>query len=87
MTSERGIPAPTTRQEALEQALQWGRTLSHHNLMLGTEGDYNDRPRTLVAIVQADAAEVQRLAALWTMLPDAEPDGTSITVERIGGGS
>lgn len=63
---------PRTRQEALAQALRWGRTLSHNDAMLMTESDPADRPRTLVAIVQADAAEVQRLAALWTMLPDAE---------------
>lgn len=57
---------PRTKSEALLLAQAWGRTLSHWNECLTHAPD---AATATAACAQADAAEVQRLAALATMLP------------------
>lgn len=75
---------PRTKAEALALALEWGHTRSHLNAMMAVENyipssvqgemAQPDRQATLVATARADAAEVERLAALHAMLPDrADP--------------
>lgn len=62
---------PQTKAEALEMAQKWGSDWSHWN-------EHADHARSegvgtgqaLVTTAQHDAAEVQRLAALHSMLPD-----------------
>jgi hypothetical protein len=61
---------PRTKAEALLLAQAWGHTLSHWNeCHMADPG-----PGGIAACAQADAGEVQRLAALWTMLPEELPD-------------
>jgi hypothetical protein len=60
---------PRTKDEALALAQAWGRSLSHWNACKSA----TDGPEAISTCAQADAAEVQRLAALWTMLPDELP--------------
>src|SRR5271154_6640152 len=62
---------PTTKAEALAQAQEWGSVRSHWNDILGSAPD---NATGIALAAQADAAEVQRLAALYSMLPDASPD-------------
>lgn len=57
---------PRTKAEALEMAQKWGSEWSHWNEHARADGSTN----ALVTCAQHDAAEVQRLAALWVMLPD-----------------
>jgi hypothetical protein len=65
--------SPQTKGQALALARMWGRTLSHWNECANASPD--DTARAMAESARADAAEVQRLAALWTMLPDvAEPE-------------
>lgn len=66
--SEHAIPH--TRAHALLLAQAWGHTLSHWKTMIGDSLDPDTRRFAQAATAQADAAEVQRLAALWSMLPD-----------------
>lgn len=61
---------PRTKDEALALAQAWGRTLSHWNECLTAAPD---AAAATVACAQADAAEVQRLAALAAMLPEYLP--------------
>lgn len=56
---------PQTKAEALALAQEWGHTRSHWNSVAHLENG-------VAVCAQADAAEVQRLAALWTMLPEQE---------------
>ena len=58
---------PRTKAEALEMALKWGNEWSHWNLHIEVG---EDRGQALAACAQHDAAEVQRLAALHSMLPE-----------------
>lgn len=58
-------PVPETKEECLEVANRWGSTLSHWNQI-------HDPERVSEAIAfsaMADAAEVARLSALYSMLP------------------
>lgn len=59
---------PKTKEECLEQALRWGSTLSHWNEVATL---HNGDPMAIAIIAQADAAEVARLSALYSMLPAA----------------
>lgn len=59
---------PRTKAEALELAHAWGNTLSHQD-QCWTGGRID-----VAMAAAADAAEVQRLAALATMLPTMLPD-------------
>ena len=77
---------PRTKAEALEMALQWGHGWSHWNEHCGmtdntTDNAGADRRRAWVDCAQHDAAEVARLAALWTMLPEGEPSD-AVGVDR-----
>lgn len=63
---------PETREHAIALAQAWGHTLSHQNVMMRVERIDEHGPRrfeTLVAVAQADLAEVQRLVALALVLP------------------
>jgi hypothetical protein len=63
---------PRTKAEALEMALKWGGEWSHwneHSAMSVQESD-ESRRSAWVTSAQHDAAEVQRLAALHSMLPE-----------------
>lgn len=67
---------PKTKEECLEQALRWGSTLSHCNEIAQLASDN----ATAVALcAQADAAEVARLSALYSMLPAAAEAAASET--------
>lgn len=63
---------PRTKQEALAEALLWGKTRSHWNecatASMKPEGGFG--PEAWSETARADAAEVQRLAALADLLPD-----------------
>lgn len=59
---------PRTKDEALALAQAWGRTLSHQD-----ECWRLDNTLDAAMAAAADAAEVQRLAALATMLPEHLP--------------
>jgi hypothetical protein len=68
---------PATRAEALLLAHAWGSTLSHQNVIMGLERIDEHGPRrgeTLTWVARADAAEVERLAALAQMLPERVPE-------------
>lgn len=58
---------PRTKAEALEMALKWGSEWSHWNAHANAE----NQQQAYVTCAQHDAAEVQRLAALHSMLPDS----------------
>lgn len=58
---------PRTKAEALEMAQRWGTQWSHWNAHLE---HVEDRNQAFVTCAQHDAAEVQRLAALHSMLPE-----------------
>lgn len=75
---------PRTKAEALALAQAWGHTLSHNDMCFNGGSDGMSFQPDVCAT--ANAAEVQRLAALWTMLPDDLPgDATSddLTSEEI----
>ena len=66
---------PRTKAEALEMAQMWGNEWSHWNEHCSmtdntTDNAGADRRLAWVHCAQHDAAEVQRLAALHSMLPD-----------------
>lgn len=69
---------PECKADALHMALKWGSEWSHwndHCSMTDNTSDNAGADRRLawVHCAQHDAAEVARLAALWTMLPDEHP--------------
>lgn len=61
-----------TADKAFSTALDWaeGRK-SHWNEMLSAEASFDQRPQTLAAIVQADAAEVVKWTAIAAVLSSA----------------
>lgn len=67
---------PLTKTEALYMAQRWGTTWSHHNdiLAYAAEDGKQTHQQALAMIAVADAAEVARLSALHSMLPDIHPD-------------
>ena len=67
---------PQTKEEALYMAQKWGNEWSHWNQVAEALGS-PDAPGGHYAPVicaQWDAAEVQRLSALFPMLPDVHPE-------------
>lgn len=60
---------PRTKAEALEMALKWGSEWSHWN----EHADPENQRQAYVTCAQHDTAEVQRLAALHSMLPEEVP--------------
>lgn len=71
-------------QEARDLALDYaeGRR-SNQNLMLEVEASVEHRPQTLVAVAQADAAEVVKWAAIAQML-DSHEITLRVRAEMIG---
>lgn len=59
-------PIPETKAECLALALEWGRERSYHNVMLDLAPD---NATGVLLTIQADAAEVAQLSALYPMLP------------------
>lgn len=75
MNDASGFPgSPTTKDECLEQARRWGSTLSHNNMLMSLA---SSNAEAIPAIAIADAAEVARLSALYTMLPEKAPESAA----------
>lgn len=67
MKGSNNWPIPETKAECLELALRWGASLSHNDTIMQVA---IDNATAIALSVQADAAEVARLSALYPMLPE-----------------
>lgn len=59
---------PTTREEAIEQAAEWGKTRSHWNYYCGSMGVENRAVEMTLCAIH-DTQEALRLLALAPLLP------------------
>jgi hypothetical protein len=76
------ITVPKTREHAIALAQAWGHRLSHSNECWVEQPEGGQRFLVDMA-ARADAAEVDRMVALASVLPSEKDEAAQVTVDEI----